>query len=364
MNRPLPGAAILAAGFSSRMKGFKPLMYLDGRTLLEWCVSSFRAAGVEDIRVITGHRASEVQGEAERLGIRAVHNPDYKRGRFSSVRAAAATSKTDFFLLPVDIPLVRPATIRMLIKADKVPASPCFEGERGHPVLLPARLVPELLDYSGEGGLRGFLAGQHVEEVPVWDQGVLMDADQPVDMARLEDKVRRLDIGERAEAMALARLSMPAKGLAHGAAVARAALCMAEALNSHGAELDMELTHNAALLHDIGKGVPDHETAGAALLDELGLGGLSAAVAAHRDASPPDHGRITEKEIVCLADKLVRGPSRVSVEERFAQKLTLYAGDEAACRAIFERRQNALAMQRLVEARTGRNIEDILEEMP
>ena len=158
---------------------------------------SFRAAGVEDIRVITGHRASEVQGEAERLGIRAVHNPDYKRGMFSSVRAAAATSKTDFFLLPVDIPLVRPATIRMLIKADKVPTSPCFEGERGHPVLLPARLVPELLDYSGEGGLRGFLAGQHVEEVPVWDQGVLMDADQPVDMARLEDKVRRLDINER-----------------------------------------------------------------------------------------------------------------------------------------------------------------------
>ena len=37
---------------------------------------------------------------------------------------------------------------------------------------------------------------------------------------------------------------------------------------------------------------------------------------------------------------------------------------KAACRAIFERRQNALAMQRLVEARTGRNIEDILEEMP
>ena len=105
------------------------------------------------------------------------------------------------------------------------------------------------------------------------------------------------DIGERAEAMALARLSMPAKGLAHGAAVARAALCMAEALNSHGAELDMELTHNAALLHDIGKGVPDHETAGAALLDELGLGGLSAVVAAHRDAFPPDYGWITEKEI-------------------------------------------------------------------
>lgn len=364
MSRPFPEAAILAAGFSSRMNGFKPLMHLGGRTLLEWCVSSFRAAGVEDIRVITGHRAPEVRAEASRLSVQTVHNPDYKRGMFSSVRTAAGTSETDFFLLPVDIPLVRPATIRMLLTADKAPACPCFEGERGHPVLLPARLVPELLDYSGEGGLRGFLAGRHVEEVPVWDRGVLMDADRPEDMVRLADKVRRLDTGERAEAMALARLNMPEKGLAHGAAVASAALRIAEALNRHGTELDMDLTHNAALLHDIGKGVPDHETAGAVLLDGLGLGGLSAAVAAHRDASPPDDGRITEKEIVCLADKLICGSSRVSVEERFAQKLALYAGDEAAYRAILGRRQNALAVQRLVEARTGRNIEDILEEMP
>lgn len=365
MIHPRPGAVILAAGFSSRMHGFKPLMRLCGRTLLAWCVNAFRAADIEDIRVITGYRAADIRDEATRLGATTIHNPQHAEGMFSSVRtAAAAMSGKDFFLLPVDIPLVRPVTISMLLEAENLPACPCFAEERGHPVLLPSRFVPEILAYSGEDGLRGFLALHRVQEVPVWDQGVLVDADRPEDMERLEHKAKRSNTGERAEALALASLNMPEKGLAHGRAVARAALNIGGALNRLGAGLDMDLIHNAALLHDIGKGRPGHEAAGAAMLEELGLGGLSAVVGAHRDVPPPEDGRITEKEIVCLADKLIRGTERVSVEERFGHKLALYAGNEPACQAIRGRRQNALALQRLVEARVGRGIETILEETP
>ena len=52
----------------------------------------------------------------------------------------------------------------------------------------------------------------------------------------------------------------------------------------------------------------------------------------------------------CLADKLVRGQYRVPVRRRFMEKLELYAGNKAACRAIRRRMHNALALQEMVLA--------------
>lgn len=157
---------------------------------------------------------------------------------------------------------------------------------------------------------------------------------------------------------------MPEKGVAHGLAVARIAVTLGQALNRHGYQLDTDLLHNAALLHDIGKGRPQHEAWGAKLLAGLGLEKLAEIVAVHRDALPPTSGRLTEKEVVCLADKLVRGTLRVSVPGRFAEKLKIYAQDHEACSAIRGRLSNALALQSLLEKAVGRSIEEILGGCP
>jgi molybdenum cofactor cytidylyltransferase len=53
-------ALVLAAGFSSRMGEFKPLLQLDGITVIERAVTGFRWAGISDIRVVVGHRADEL----------------------------------------------------------------------------------------------------------------------------------------------------------------------------------------------------------------------------------------------------------------------------------------------------------------
>lgn len=45
-------ALILAAGYSSRIGKFKPLLALDGKPVIEWAINSFRAAGITDIRVV------------------------------------------------------------------------------------------------------------------------------------------------------------------------------------------------------------------------------------------------------------------------------------------------------------------------
>jgi CTP:molybdopterin cytidylyltransferase MocA len=359
-------AVILAAGYSSRIGGFKPLMELGGLSLIGRCAGLFRRAGIDDIMLITGHRHEEVEAKAARLDLSCIHNPDYDRGMYSSVRAAAAhphlTEVDGFFMLPVDIPLIRPATIAALSAAfaGRAVVYPSFAGLRGHPPLIPAHLIPAILAHDGRGGLKTLLETREHLDVAVWDRGILMDADTPEDFAVLTRRVARLTIGDPAEALALANLVMPDKGVAHGLAVAGVAGALGQALNGHGYRLDMDLLHNGALLHDIGKGRPQHEAWGAKLLAGLELEQLAEIVASHRDTRPPASGLLTEKEVVCLADKLVRGTLRVSVQQRFAEKLEIYAQDPAECRAIRDRLGNALALQSLLEKAVGRTIEEIL----
>lgn len=188
-------ALILAAGLSSRMRGaglpaggFKPLLPLGGESLLGRAASLFRAAGVDEIHVVTGHREIEVRAEAERLALSCVRNPAFARGMFSSVRAglaALAQNLDGVFVLPVDIPLVRPATLKRLLAAfSGQPALvPEFSGAPGHPPLIASASVPFILGWEGEEGLRGALAAlcgtRGPARVPVSDAGVLFDVDDP-----------------------------------------------------------------------------------------------------------------------------------------------------------------------------------------
>jgi molybdenum cofactor cytidylyltransferase len=362
------GAIILAAGYSSRMAGFKPLMTLGGATLLAHCARLFKVAGLQHIVVVTGHRGEEVGREASRLGLTTLSHPEYPRGMFSSVKKAVShLGKVDgFFLLPVDTPLIYPATVSRLISCydGRSVILPVFDGEQGHPPLIPSHLIPVILAHDGRGGLRTILNAQPCLEIPVWDRGVLLDADTADDFAILVRRFSRLGCGEPEEAMALASQVMPDKGVAHGCAVAGVAVALGARLNSRGCTLDLNRIHNGALLHDIGKGEPDHEVWGGELLKRLGLKGLAGIVAAHRSLPPPADGHLTEKEIVCLADKLVRGSRRMSVKARFAEKLTLYADDPEARAAVQRRMAEILALQELVEQQAGCTVAEMVGGEP
>src|ERR1035438_509749 len=110
-------AIVLAAGYSSRMAEFKPLLPLGGSTALELCIRLFRDAGVAEVLAVLGHRADELQPLAERAGARCILNPHFEQGIFSSISAgsrALAGWVEAAFVLPADIPLVRPHTIRRM----------------------------------------------------------------------------------------------------------------------------------------------------------------------------------------------------------------------------------------------------------
>lgn len=138
-----PSAVILAAGYASRMGRFKPLLELGGRTALDRVVSLYRSLGVADIHVVTGFRADDIRAALGQAPVRIVHNPDHDSGMFSSVLAGVGDlpdACPAFFVHPVDIPLVRPYTVKRLLAAlTETPAAviyPCVGDERGHPPLI------------------------------------------------------------------------------------------------------------------------------------------------------------------------------------------------------------------------------------
>ena len=187
-------AIVLAAGFSSRMGAFKPLLPFGERTLVDHVVTNLRAAGVERIHVVTGFQADALAPELTRLGVTRAHNPDFAAGMFSSVQAGVASLPADvdaFLLAPVDVPLLRPSTIARVLRAaatrDSAIVYPTFRGERGHPPLVRRALFAEILNSDGDGGLRALLARHEGEasEVAVFDWGCLVDMDRRDDYRRL-----------------------------------------------------------------------------------------------------------------------------------------------------------------------------------
>ena len=358
------GAVILAAGYSSRMGDFKPLLQLGGRTLVEHTVTLFRNAGVDHIIVVTGHKEDEVAAEAARLNVETVSNADYDEGMFSSV--CAGISKLPeldaFFVLPVDIPLIRSSTVQTLLEAETNEGViyPCFDTERGHPPLISSHVIPAILKHDGQGGLKRVLEQFPGLDVPVWDKGILLDADTQEDFKKLVARFEKIGCGSRTEARALAAITMQQRGIDHGEATAKIACTIGDALNHNGYNLDLDLIYNGALLHDIAKGKPHHESEGAVMMENLGLHQLTDIVGSHRSTEVPDSGRLTAKEIVCLADKLVRGTQKMPIRMRFEEKLVLYANDPEACKAINRRLNSALALAEAVRLVTGTTVDDLI----
>ena len=359
-------AVILAAGYSSRMGFFKPLSMLDGRVALEWAVRSVTGAGIGDVVVVTGFRREETEICAARAGARPIFNPRFSEGMFSSVQTGAASlssSSRAFFLLPADIPTVRPATVRLLARyaSFRGIAYPLFQGERGHPPLIGASFIPHILNYTGEGGLKRFLEMREKSAVDlaVADEGVLMDMDEPEDFEKMCLRAEKIHFPSPAERQVLFSIAgTPGEVVAHSAKVASVALRLAGALPLK-AGVDRGLLENACLLHDICRTLPEHDEAGKIFLEVCGFHAVAAIASCHMDIPPRS---APEAKLLYLADKLVRGTALVPVAERKRSAMAKYGDNPNAGANIRKRFARARRIVRWIEKKAGKRIGDILGE--
>lgn len=351
-------ALILAAGTSSRMGTMKALLPLNDTPMLGEALRCFREAGVEDIRVVVGHKAGEIIPVAERYGLRVIFNADYELGMLSSILAGVKDFEPEveaFFLLPVDIPLVRPETVRSLLAAHGRSHAtiiyPCFQQERGHPPLIATEIVRNNPSVSYGEGLRGLLSLYELQalDVEVVDQGVLMDCDTPSEYKKVWSRASRKDIPSKRECEALWREQMvPERVKAHCRTVAELARVLAIHLNGAGLNLDVELVLSGGFLHDIAKGRPDHARTGAKILRDRGFPRVAELVSSHMNLKnhPPS---VDEKTLLYLADKLVDGDRIVSLEARFSRSIEKFSGEREALDAVMRRFRMAAELKARVE---------------
>lgn len=185
------GAVVVAAGMSSRMGDFKPMLNIGAISIAQRVIATLRQAGAQYIVVVTGFNADTLERHLAGNGLVFLRNEHYETtDMFTSAKIGLAhlQDKCDTILFtPVDIPLFTCDTVHALIDAHVDLAIPICEGIEGHPILINSRLLAPLLDYPGDGGLRGAINHLNcaVTHVPVTDGGILHDADTPEDYQAL-----------------------------------------------------------------------------------------------------------------------------------------------------------------------------------
>lgn len=193
------GAVIPAAGLSSRMGSFKPLLQFGSGTVIEATVQN-TLPHADAVVTVLGKRADELREIlTKRFDDRLIitENPDYaSTDMFRSLQIGLkALPECDaFFLIPADMPMISGSVFDALtdsfISTDEV-LIPTVGGRRGHPPLISSALIPDILAYGGEGGLRGFFDNCNVREIPVDDTGALTDLDTPEDYNKAQNKISR-----------------------------------------------------------------------------------------------------------------------------------------------------------------------------
>ncbi|MFM5468991.1 molybdenum cofactor cytidylyltransferase [Aeromonas veronii] len=172
---------ITAAGLSSRMGTWKMMLPYCQGTMLDASLKN-ALAFCQRVILVVGHRGEELQARyGSRPDIVVVHNPDYRQGLGSSIRCALAASDADYlFISHGDLPCIPREVYQQLWQArGELALFPSYEGEAGHPVLLPKSFARELAAAPAQGSVRRWLLQRPNRSIPVESPAILFDIDTP-----------------------------------------------------------------------------------------------------------------------------------------------------------------------------------------
>ncbi len=209
---------IISAGYSGRMKGFKPLMNYEGMPFL---LSIILKAGPVSgkIIVVTGYRSEDVQEEIglwlhrvpnqhwlELTGttteqwqnlpnkIEYIYNPEYDNGMFGSLQTGLKQlRKTEWVLYHfVDQPHI-PASFYRQFASQLSPefdwVQPQFNGKNGHPILIRNSIISSIITADPANDLRT-ISEQMTIQRKFWDcrySQILEDFDTEWDLHHMGD---------------------------------------------------------------------------------------------------------------------------------------------------------------------------------
>lgn len=191
MEQRKTGAVIIAAGLTSSQEGFQPMKQVGKLTRAERIILNFRSAGVEDIVVVTGARAKELEHSLKQKGAVFLYNENYRQTEmFDSAKMGFRymAGRCDRILFTtVNVPLFTENTVKRLLSSQAPVAVPVYRGRRGHPVMLRTETLERIMAYSGKGGLRMAIeaSGYPVDWMETEDPGILKQNGETGEYSRI-----------------------------------------------------------------------------------------------------------------------------------------------------------------------------------
>lgn len=219
MTHQLPSKIVgilLAAGLSTRMGKPKQLLPFGNSTIIETVIESMVSSNFDDVRVVLGHCAEEIEELIRDRDVLTVYNPDYKDGMLSSaqigiksIKYPDLSTKTDqnsnetnrdaFAIMLVDQPFITTEVINKTIDgyrgSKKGITIPSYNYQRGHPVIFHNKFAKEILALDEDsGGIRSLYSSypEDIEYINVDTDYILKDIDFPDDYTNaLQESVNR-----------------------------------------------------------------------------------------------------------------------------------------------------------------------------
>lgn len=166
-----------------------PMLQVGTIPIIQRIVITYQQVGIFPIVVVSGAETDEIRRQLSPFGVIFLHHSgpqqpelmdmvriglEYLQGKCSRVAVT-----------PVDVPMVSPGTLGALIAAQGQIVAPSYRGRGGHPVILADEVLPQLLAYQGENGLRGAFAACDCPRtwVDVDDRGVLANVRNEADLS-------------------------------------------------------------------------------------------------------------------------------------------------------------------------------------
>lgn len=182
---------LLAAGASSRMGYPKALIDWENTTLLNWEINQMQNSGISNIVVVLGKKEALIR---ESLGVAkkyCVVNPDWQKGRATSVIAGVKklihddiTLLKSIVIQNVDQPTrsdIICQLLKELSKSNVKIVQPSYQGHGGHPLALSSDLLPSLLKLKDENqGIREIMKRFPLLQIPMDDEPIVrLDLNTP-----------------------------------------------------------------------------------------------------------------------------------------------------------------------------------------
>ncbi len=185
---------ILAAGYSSRMGDFKPLVHYNQKSFIEHIINKL-ASVCDEMLIVTGFNAYTLEDSVKVIYLEKptlkkidfIQNKDFAKGMFSSVQVGLKElfpemQKDDYVMLHlIDQPHIPEAVYEKLALEARSFAwkiiLPSYEKKAGHPIMLSKSVVEKIIDTPVSDNLRNVLRNFHdeISYIEISDESIVQD---------------------------------------------------------------------------------------------------------------------------------------------------------------------------------------------